>query len=105
MRKPPTNGPSATPAPAVAPHAANAVARSRPWNVVEMMASVAGNISDAPVPSMSASPTIRLGTPHDNAARSEPPANSPAPMQKMRRWPKTSPSRPPMISRLANVSA
>ena len=47
--------------PTVAPHAANAVARSRPWNVVDRIASVAGSISEAPMPSMIASPTMRLG--------------------------------------------
>jgi hypothetical protein len=105
VRKPPTTGPSAAPAPTVAPHAANAVARSRPWNVVEMIDSVAGSISDAPMPSISASPTMRLGMFHDSAASNEPVPKSAAPMMKMRRWPYTSPRRPPMMRRLAKVSA
>ena len=50
MRKPPTTGPDAAATPAVAPQAANAVARSRPWNVLDRIASVAGSISDAPMP-------------------------------------------------------
>ena len=62
MRKPPTTGPNAAATPAVAPHAANAVARSRPWNVPERIASVAGSISDAPMPSMIASPIMSCGT-------------------------------------------
>ena len=106
MRKPPTTGPNATATPAVAPHAANAVARSRPWNVLERIASVAGSMSDAPMPSMIASPRMSCG--HRTAratAMSEPTPNSAAPMMKMRRWPYTSPSRPPMMSSVAKVSA
>ena len=85
VRKPPTTGPRAAPTPTVAPHAANAVARSRPWKVVEITASVVGSMSEAPIPSIRASPTMRLGMPHDNAASNEPPPNSAAPITKMRR--------------------
>ncbi len=85
VRKPPITGPSATPTPTVAPQAPKAVARSRPWNVVEMIDSVVGSISDAPMPSMIASPTIRLGMFQDSAASSDPAQNSEAPMMKMRR--------------------
>ena len=49
------------------------------------VARVAGSIIDAPMPSMSASPTSRLGTDHDSAASSEPPPKSAAPMMNMRR--------------------
>ena len=59
VRNPPTRGPQAAASPAVAPHAAKAVARSRPLNVPDRIASVAGSSSDAPRPSMIASPTIR----------------------------------------------
>src|SRR5215207_8941364 len=102
---PPSTGPSAAPAPTVAPQAPKAVARSRPWNVVEMIDNVVGSISEAPMPSMIASPTIRLGMSHESAASNEPAPNSAAPMMKIRRWPNTSASRPPMMSRLAKVSA
>ena len=104
VRNPPINGPSATAAPAVAPQTANAVARSWPWNVDERMPSVAGIISDAPMPSMIASPKISTGTDWASDASSEPTPNSAAPMMNIRRAPKRSASRPPMISRLANVS-
>ena len=50
-----------------------------------MIDRVVGNMSDAPMPSMSASPTMRVGTFHETAARSEPAQNSPAPMVKIRR--------------------
>ena len=87
MRKPPTTGPNAAATPAVAPHAANAVARSRPWNVVDRIASVDGSISDAPMPSMIASPTTSCGTEVDTDATNDPTPKSAAPMMKMRRWP------------------
>ena len=74
MRKPPTTGPEAAATPAVAPHVANAVARSRPWKVVERIASVAGSISDAPMPSMIASPRIIMPTECETDASSEPDA-------------------------------
>ena len=73
--------------PAVAPHAANAVARSRPWNVLDRIARVHGSISDAPMPSMIASPMTSSGTPLDTDAMNEPKPKSAAPMMKMRRWP------------------
>src|SRR5450432_2133558 len=76
VRNPPITGPSAAARPITAPQTANAVARSRPWNVVEMIASVAGIISDAPIPSMRASPSTRLGTDHDTDASNEPAKNS-----------------------------
>lgn len=69
-----------------------------------MMASVAGSIIGAPMPSISDSPTSRLGTFHDNAASSEPPPNRAAPTMNMRRWPNTSPRRPPMMSSVAKTS-
>jgi hypothetical protein len=87
VRNPPTTGPSADATPAVAPHAANAVARSRPWNVSERIASVVGSMSDAPMPSMTASPRISSCTPCDTAARNEPAAKNTSPTMKMRRWP------------------
>ena len=105
VRNPPITGPRATPTPTVAPHAPNAVARSRPWNVVDNTDNVAGNMSDAPMPSINASPTMRLGTFHDSAASNDPPPNNAAPITKIRRWPYTSPRRPPMMRRLAKVSA
>ena len=105
VRIPPSTGPRARPTPTVAPHAPNAVARSRPWNVVDRIDNVAGSMSDAPMPSINASPTMRLGTFHESAARSDPPQNNAAPITKMRRWPYTSPRRPPMMRRLAKVSA
>ena len=55
--------------------AANAVARSRPTNVVERMESVAGIISDAPMPSMSASPRKSVGTDVEIDAMNEPRPN------------------------------
>ena len=61
MRKPPTSGPNATAAPATVPHAANAIARSAPTNVVDRIESVAGISSDAPMPSMIASPSTSVG--------------------------------------------
>ncbi len=72
MRKPPTTGPNAAATPAVAPQAANAVARSRPWNVVDRIASVDGSINDAPMPSMIASPRMSCGTDVETDATSEP---------------------------------
>ena len=53
---------------------------------------------------MMASPKTSVGTELATDARSEPTPNSAAPTMNMRRGPKRSPSRPPMISRLANVS-
>ena len=103
MRKPPTTGPDAAATPAVAPHAANAVARSRPWNVVERIASVAGSISDAPMPSMIASPRIIMPTECETDASSDPTPKNAAPITNIARWPYTSPRRPPMISNVANV--
>ncbi len=87
MRNPPTTGPNAAATPAVAPQAANAVARSRPRNVTERIASVAGNISDAPMPSITASPITSSGTDVDTDARSEPAPNSAAPTMKTLRCP------------------
>jgi hypothetical protein len=71
---------------------------------MDMSASVAGIISDAPTPSMSASPTNRLDTDHDNAASSEPTPNSRPPITNIVRWPWRSPRRPPMMSSDANTS-
>src|SRR5450631_3788221 len=87
VRKPPTTGPNAAAAPAVAPHTANAGPRSGPLNVVDRIASVAGSISEAPILSMIASPAIRLPTDHETDASSEPAPNSEAPMMKIRRCP------------------
>jgi hypothetical protein len=55
--------------------------------VPESNASVAGSISDAPMPSMIASPMMSSGTEVDTEAMSEPTPNNAAPMMKMRRWP------------------
>ncbi len=104
VRKPPTTGPNATPTPAVAPHIANAVPRSLPRNVPDRIASVAGIMSAAPMPSMTASPITSSGTDCEIDATKEPRPNSAAPMMKIRRWPYTSPSRPPMMRNVANVS-
>ena len=76
VSQPPTTGPNAAATPAVAPHAAKAVARSRPLNVPERMASVVGIINDAPIPSMTASPTINWPTDVENEASSDPTPNS-----------------------------
>ena len=104
VRNPPTSGPNATDAPATVPHAANAIARSGPSNVVDRIDSVAGIISDAPMPSMIASPSTSIGTECETDASSEPTPKIAAPTMNMRRWPYMSPSRPPMISSVANVS-
>ena len=103
VRKPPSSGPNATAAPMTAPQAANAVARSRPTNVLDMMPIVAGSMSEAPAPSMIASPITSTTTPVDSEASSDPAPNSAAPTMNMRRAPKMSPSRPPMISSAAKV--
>ncbi len=71
----------------MAPHAAKAVPRSRPLKVLDRIASVAGSINEAPMPSMIASPTISSATDRDTDASSEPTPNSATPMMKMRRWP------------------
>ena len=102
---PPSTGPSPAAVPITAPQAANALARVSPWNVVEMMASAVGSISDAPRPSMIASPSTRLATFHDSAASSDPIPKRAAPTMKTRRCPYTSPRRPPMIRNVANVRA
>ena len=86
-----------------APHAANAVARSRPWKLLVRMPRVAGSMSDAPTPSMTASPMTSVTTPVESAATSEPTAKNPAPIMKIRRGPWMSASRPPMMSSAANV--
>ncbi len=104
VRKPPTNGPNATDAPATVPHAANATARSAPTNVVDRIDSVAGISSDAPMPSMIASPSTSVGTECDTDASSDPTPKMTAPMTNMRRCPYMSPSRPPMTRNVANVS-
>ena len=87
VRKPPTMGPNATAVPATAPHAANAFARSAPWNVFDRIDSVAGIIIDAPMPSINASPTKRVGTEWEIEARSDPMPKTDAPMMNMRRCP------------------
>ena len=87
VRKPPTTGPKATAAPATAPHTANAFERSLPVKVVDRMASVAGSISDAPMPSMRLSPSRSVGTEVAIDARNEPTPNSAAPSVNIRRAP------------------
>src|SRR5581483_6063403 len=87
VRNPPTSGPRPAADPAIAPHAANAAARSRPWKLVDSSDSVAGSIIEAPMPSITASPRMRLPTFHERAASSEPVAKIPAPMMNMRRLP------------------
>src|ERR671933_2553611 len=49
VSSPPTSGPTATAAPVVAPHAPNAVPRSRPWNSWARSASEVANISAQPI--------------------------------------------------------
>ncbi len=105
VRNPPTTGPSPAADPATAPHAANAIARPRPRKVFDSSASVVGSMSDAPRPSMTASPSTRLATFHESDASSEPAVNNAAPMMKTRRCPKMSPSRPAMMRKVAKVSA
>ena len=56
------------------------------------------------MPSMIASPKISTGTDCASDASNDPTPNSAAPMMKIRRAPKRSARRPPMIRRLANVS-
>ena len=104
VSQPPSTGPKATAAPAAAPQAAKAVARSRPWKMLESRARVDGTIRAAPMPSMTASPRISQPTVGERAAISEPTPNSDTPITNRRRWPKMSPRRPPMIRRLAKVS-
>ena len=80
-------GPRATATPSTAPHAANAVARSWPWKLLVRIPSVAGSIRDAPMPSITASPTTSITTPVDSAATSDPTPNTAAPIMKRRRAP------------------
>ncbi len=87
VRKPPSTGPNATAAPAAAPHAAKALARSRPWNVFDSNAKLAGVINAAPIPSITASPRMSVPTEWEIEAISEPTPNSVVPMMNMRRWP------------------
>ena len=63
------------------------MARSCPSNVVDTTESVAGSMIAAPMPSMTASPRMRLPTFQESAASSEPLPNSAAPTMKTRRWP------------------
>jgi hypothetical protein len=84
---------------------ANAFARSASSKVVEMIASVAGIISEAPTPSMTASPRISALTDQEATASSDPTLNSAAPITKIRQCPCMSPSRPPITSKAAKVNA
>ena len=104
VSRPPTTGPRPAAEPAAAPQAAKAMARPRPWKVFESSAKVDGSISDAPMPSIRASPTIRLATFHETEASSDPAANSAAPTMNTRRCPYTSPRRPPIMRNVAKVS-
>ncbi len=104
VRKPPSNGPKAVATPATAPHTAKALARSDPSKVLERMARVAGSISDAPMPSITASPTSNVPTEVASDATSDPMPKSADPMMNMRRAPYTSPRRPPMMRNVANVN-
>ena len=87
VSRPPITGPSPAADPATAPQAAKAMARPRPWKVLDSRARVAGSMSDAPNPSMMASPTTRLATFHDRDASSDPQAKRAAPVTNTRRWP------------------
>ena len=87
VRKPPSTGPNATAAPAAAPQAAKALARSRPVKVLDKIARVDGVISAAPMPSTIASPRINIPTEFDTDASNEPSPNSEVPMMNRRRWP------------------
>ena len=69
------------------------------------MASVAGSIAAAPMPSSTDSPMKSCTTDWDSDAISEPTANRPAPMKNMRRRPMMSPIRPKLMSSDANTSA
>ena len=97
-------GPKATAAPKLDAHAAKAVARTGPWNVLEMIEIVAGSINDAPMPSISASPRTSTGTVLAIEAMNEPAPNRAAPTMNMRRAPKMSAKRPPITRNVANVS-
>ena len=72
-------------------------------NIDDSVARDAGKSSDAPMPSMIASPSTSAGTPFACDAMSEPPANTTAPIAKARRGPIMSPTRPPITSRLPSV--
>ncbi len=104
MRMPPTYGPSAPAPPATAPHTANAMPRSRPRNVAEMIDSVAGSIMAAPMPSRNDSPAKSCSGDCDTDAMNEPTANSVAPAKKSFRRPMMSPNRPKLINSDAKIS-
>lgn len=87
VKNPPIRGPKATDAPAVAPQTLNANARSEPRNVVERIPSVAGIINDAPMPSITASPSTSVGTLVDKDASNEPIPKSAAPITNILRAP------------------
>jgi hypothetical protein len=66
-----------------------------------MMARDDGVSSAAPMPSMTASPAMSIGTFEASDAMNEPMPNSAAPASIRRLGPYMSPSRPPMTSKLA----
>ena len=102
-RKPPVTGPRATARPAVAAHTAMAVARSfGAVKTLTRMASVAGNISAAPMPIAARQP-IRAPGLSDIAARAENPANRASPICIRPLRPTRSPRLPAAIRRPANT--
>ena len=81
-----------------------ALPRSSGGNALEMIDSVPGIISAAPLPCSSAAddePRLRLGEADERAADS---ANTTTPVRNTVRRPKMSPRRPPVTSRTAKVS-
>ncbi len=104
VSQPPTTGPNAAEAPATPPQRANALALAGPWKVVDSVASEAGSSSDAPTPSINASPVASIAVLVARDASNEPLAKSNVPATKVRRTPKRSPMRPPMMSKLPRIS-
>ena len=100
---PPSSGPPTVAIPIEAPKMPNALGRSSGGNAAVIVDSTCGTISAAIAPCSTRAPINISGvtaTPHSTDAM----VNPPTPIRKIRRRPKTSPSRPPVISPTANGS-
>ncbi len=104
VRKPPSSGPIAAEAAIVAPHAPNAVPRSRPRNSCASSDSEVANMIAPPIP-WPARASTRNSELGDSAHSSEVRLNSPSPIMNRSLRPYRSASEPIVSSTEASVSA
>ena len=101
---PPRTGPTATATPVTAPHTANAVPRSRPWNAWASSASDVANMIAPPIPCPARAATRNSG-PVASAHSSDPAVNTASPIVNSSRRPNMSASEPAVSSSAASDSA